>query len=103
MAFKQMNTLMAKRNAGSLRGTVYPIACKTWFTSNGSIMPLSLKFEGEDGILYRVADINTTLVEDKNYSGIPSREFSCKAVIGGLMQEFKLIFYVEEYRWVMVV
>ncbi|CUP48099.1 Uncharacterised protein [Hungatella hathewayi] len=29
-------------------------------------------------------------------------EYACRAVIGGLTQEFKLIFYPEEGRWVMV-
>lgn len=103
MAFQQMNTLMADTDVGSLRGQTYPIACKSWCTKDGVMMPLSFKFEGEDGGLHYVSDISTNCTEEKNYSGIPSREFMCRAVIGGLMQEFKLIFYPEECKWVMVV
>ncbi|MFR5733152.1 MAG: hypothetical protein ACLUD2_15540 [Clostridium sp.] len=41
--------------------------------------------------------------EDKNYSGIPSREYGCEAVIGGLIREFKLIFIWKHANRVMLV
>lgn len=98
-----IGTNVTQTNAGELRGRQINIACKTWFTSTGSASPLSIKFEGDDGIIQIVPDICVMCAEDKNYSGIASKEFSCKAIIGGLMHEFKLIFYLEECRWVMIV
>ena len=56
-------------------------------------MPQYFKFEDDNGDIQMVRDILVKYTEDKNYSGIPSREYGCEAVIGGLIREFKLIFY----------
>lgn len=85
-----------------VKGRIYNIACKTWFTSTGSLRPLSLKFEGDDGVIQTVPDITIKCSEDKNYSGIPSKEYTCEAIIGGIKQSFKLVFYIEECKWVMI-
>lgn len=61
------------------------------------------KFEDDNGDIQTVRDILVKYTEDKNYSGIPSREYGCEAVIGGLIREFKLIFYLEACKWVMLV
>ncbi len=90
-------------DSGPLKGRQVKIACKAWFTSDGSIRPLSFKFEGDDGVIRTVDHVTVRLSEEKNYSGIPSKEYVCRAVMGGLTQEFKLIFYPEDGRWVMVV
>lgn len=90
-------------DSGEIRGKMYHVACKAWFTSTCSPRPLSIKFEGDDGIIQTVSDITVKCTEDKNYSGIPSKEFSCEAIIGGILHEFKLIFYMEACKWVMVV
>lgn len=87
---------------GRLQGRQITIACKTWFTSTGSPRPLSFKYEGDDGALQHVVVSQILSSEDKNYSGIPSKEYVCRAMIGGLLHEFRLIFYVEACRWVMV-
>jgi hypothetical protein len=50
-----------------------------------------------------VRDITILSVEDKNYSGIPSKEFHCEAVVGGLIRQFQLIFYLEACKWVMMI
>lgn len=89
-------------DSGELRGKMYHIACKAWFTSECSVKPLSFKFEGEDGSIQTVQNITVKYAEDKNYSGIPSREYGCEAVIGGIRHGFKLVFYMEACKWVMV-
>lgn len=89
-------------DSGAVRGRQITIACKTWFTSTGSPRPLSFKYEGDDGMLQHVVISQIISSEDKNYSGIPSKEYCCRAMIGGLLHEFKLIFYIEACRWVMV-
>ena len=90
------------RNSGAVKGRQIDIACKTWFTSTGSPRPLSFKYEGDDGALQCVAVAEIISSEDKNYAGIPSKEYQCRAIIGGLLHEFRLIFYMESCRWVMV-
>ena len=52
----------------------------------GKVLPLSFKFQDDSGELQTVANVRVRSAEQKNYSGIPSREFSCQAVIGGLFK-----------------
>ena len=82
---------------------MYHIACKVWFTSGGESRPLSFKFEGDDGELVLVRDVQVKYVEDRYFSGIPSKEYGCEAIVGGLFREFRLIFYQEACKWVMVI
>lgn len=86
-----------------LSGTVYQIACMTWFTSTGHVLPKLFKFQDDAGELQIVRELSITYEETRNYSGIPSREYGCRALIGGMMREFRLIFYIEACKWVMVV
>ena len=85
------------------KGKLYHIACKTWFTSTGTAMPLSFKFQDDNGELQTVRNPSVKYMEDKNYSGIPSKEYICESVIGGLLREYRLIFYCESCLWVMLI
>jgi len=98
-----IGTNVKENDSGKLNGKTYNIACKAWFTASCSPRPLSLKFEGDDGIIQTISDITIKCSEDKNYNGIPSKEFQCDAIIGGIRLEFKLVFYMESCKWVMVV
>ena len=80
-------------DSGIPKGNMYHIACSAWFTSTGQTMPRYFKFEDDAGEVQTVKDILVKYTEEKNYSGIPSREYGCEAVIGGLIREFKLIFF----------
>ncbi len=102
MGFLEASTVRDEADSGHPSGKMYRIACKTWFTSSGKTYPLSFKFEGDDGTLQTVTNLKILYEEDKNYSGIPSREYGCEAVIGGLLHEFRLIFYCEACLWVMM-
>lgn len=97
-----IGTNVRELDSGNVRGRQIAIACKIWFTSTGSPRPLSFKYEGDDGMLQSVAISEIISSEDKNYAGIPSKEYCCRAIIGGLLHEIKLIFYIEACRWVMV-
>ena len=66
-----------KVDSGIPRGTMYHIACSTWFTATGKAMPQYFKFEDDNGDIQTVRDILVKYTEDKNYSGIPSREYGC--------------------------
>ncbi|MDR1707443.1 MAG: hypothetical protein LBR46_05515 [Prevotella sp.] len=90
-------------DSGEIRGKMYHAACKVWFTSSCSPRPLSIKFEGDDGVIQTVTNINVKSNEDKNYSGIASKEFVCESIVGGLLREFKLIFFIESCKWVMII
>lgn len=91
-----------KMDSGTPKGKIYAVACKTWFTASGNARPLSFKFEGEDGMIQTVENLTIKYVEDKNYSGIPSKEYGCEAIIGGLRHVFKLVFYPETCKWEML-
>ena len=90
-------------DSGIPRGTMYHIACKSWCTSTGSMMPLSFKFEGDDGRMIVVNNLKINYCEDKNYSGIPSKEYGVEAVVGGMIRTFKLICYLEQCKWVLLI
>ena len=90
-------------DSGIPKGNMYHIACSAWFTSTGQTMPRYFKFEDDAGEVQTVKDILVKYTEEKNYSGIPSREYGCEAVIGGLIREFKLIFFLEACKWVRLV
>lgn len=90
-------------DSGILDGKMYHIACKSWCTSTGELRPLSFKFEGDDGSMILVNNLFVQYCEDKNYSGILSKEFGCEAVVAGLLRNFKIIFYCEACKWVMLI
>lgn len=104
VGFSEASKVPDDPDSGMLpRGKMYHIACKSWSTSEGKVLPLSFKFEGDDGSMIHVYNIQTHYCEDKNFSGIPSKEFGCEAIIAGLIRNFRLILYCEACKWVMLV
>lgn len=100
MAFG-IGTNTQKTNAGKLKGIQMSIACECWFTSKGESKPLMIKFEDEEGVIQTVREIQVHYVEEKNYSGIGSREYDCTMVWKEQAILVKLIYFKEECRWVM--
>lgn len=92
-----------KRNNGSIKGNTYQIACMAWYAPDHLPVPLLLKFEGHDGIIQTVDRINILHTDCKHYDGDKVYEYACDAVIGGIRYVFKLIFYVLDCQWVMVI
>nr|WP_304057977.1 hypothetical protein [Enterocloster clostridioformis] len=104
MSIFGIGTNAQETDNGELKGQMFHIACMAWFPAySKDPIPVSFKFMGEDGSCQSVKDISIIEDEEKNYSGIPSREYKCKAFIGGLEQIFKLVYFTEEYKWVMVI
>ena len=97
-----IGTNVKRIDSGIIRGNTYPIACMAWYAPNCPPRPLLIKFEGEDGVLQTVSDIKIKFTDNKCYDGLSVNEFRCEAVIGGLQYGFKLIFYILDNRWVMV-
>lgn len=88
---------------GELRGKIYKAACEIWVTSEGRLFPKYLKFEGDDGVIQSVENITLKYVEDKNYSGIPTKECNCVGIIGGIRQDFKIVYNKDTCKCVMVI
>jgi hypothetical protein len=97
-----INTNRGERDSGEVRGKIYNIACKVWFPTNNKPYPLSFKFEGDDGIIATVSELNVKHTEDKIYYGEKSIEYRCDAIIGGFKKDIKIIYYVLNCKWVMV-
>jgi len=88
-------------DSGEVKGQTCDIACLSWCTAKSQITPVLFKYMGEDQLVYTVQDINVKARHDRNYNGLPSKEYDCAAVVGGFMKDFKLIYFIEESRWVM--
>ena len=91
------------RDSGEIRGKTYNIACKVWFPTNNKPYPLSFKFEGDDGIIATVSDLKIKHSENKVYYGYKAIEYRCEAVIGGFNKDFKIIYDIENCKWIMVI
>lgn len=78
---------------GTVKGDRREAACMAWFPAGRELYPVSVKFKGDDGEVICVRNINISSSEDILCNGIASKQFLCNAVIGGLVQDFALIFY----------
>jgi hypothetical protein len=74
-----------------------------WYAPGRPPCRLIFKFEGEDGILHTITDLKINCTDNKCYGGEPVIEYRCEAVYGGIRYGFKLIFYIMDNRWVMIV
>ena len=101
--FADANKLHPEPESGMPIGRRYEIAVMAWFTQSGLPLPISFKFKDDEDEIQTVRDICVQYKEQKNYSRIPSIEYHCEAVIGGLIHIFRLIFYKETCQWVMFV
>ena len=48
-----------------------------------------------------VRDLQVDWAEKKYYCGVPAVEYQCRMTLGGRRRPVRLIFYLEECRWVM--
>ena len=103
MGFAEAAAGTPEIDSGLPRGTMYHAAVMAWFQADGKLRPMSFKFQGDDGEILTVRDILINYEEDKDYAGIPSREYGCQAVVGGLIRDFRLVFYCEACKWVMLI
>lgn len=87
------------------QGKMYHIAVLAWFRSAGNVAPAPMlfKFQDDNGDLQVVRELTVHYSEEKNYSGIPSVEYGCEAIVGGLIRTFKIIYYLEAKKWIMLI
>ena len=96
-----IGTNTQKTDAGKIRGKQLDIACYCWFTSHAKPTPQLIKFMDENGEIQTVREIRVNSMEKKNYSGIPSMEYVCQIVVSEICHNVKLIFFMQECKWVM--
>lgn len=77
------------------------VACECWFTSRGRTMPLMVKFPGEDGNMQVIKNIHVNHTEMKRYAGSSAVEHDCNVQIHGIERRARLIYYMEQGKWVM--
>ncbi|WP_313133721.1 hypothetical protein [Anaerocolumna sp.] len=88
-------------NDGEIQGNQLEIACACWFTSQKRAIPYMIKFIDENSEMQTVREIKVIYTEPKNYSGIPSLEYTCEIVINEIRHNVKLIFFMHECKWIM--
>ena len=92
-----------KVNSGVIRGIRKDVACMSWFPQGKDPFPISFKFKDDNDEIQTVRNIRIISIEDKAYDGIPSKEYQCMAIVGGLLHEFKMIFFLENCQWQLII
>lgn len=103
MVMPFLNLLNFEINSGRLKGNHIPVACLCWFTSSGKPIPKLIKIKLLDESIYTLDKIRVNYCEEKRYNGIPSMEFACNIVDDGQSFPLMLIYFPDEYRWVIAV
>ncbi len=96
-----IGTNTQRTDAGKIRGMQRDIACACWFAGQKKPVPYLIKFVDENGEIQTVNEIKVNSAEQKNYSGIPSMEYNCDIVVNEIRHNVKLIFLMEECKWIM--
>lgn len=97
-----LTDIRAVTEAGKLKGVQTEIACECWFTSQGRTIPKLIKIMDSEGVIHSIDSIQVFYSEEKNYSGIKTIEHLCNLKIGNMEYTVKLIFKVEECKWVII-
>lgn len=93
---------MEKADEGEIRGTQEEIAVGCWFTSRGDTSLKMMKYQDDTGEIHTIYQIKVLYKTRKNYNGIPTLEYVCLIEENGKQRRIKLIFFLEEHRWVMI-
>ena len=75
------------------------IACCSWTTASGQIIPILFKMQDEEGLVRTFSKIHVNHSSKKLYAGIPSYEFDCDVLVNGLVVNVLLQYYPEDSRW----
>ena len=88
-------------DAGRLPGNRQNIAVDCWFTSKGKTIPRMFKYQDAEGVLHSVSSLRVLCQEEKYYCGIPTLEYLCEVVQEERRVQVRLIFLLEEHRWML--
>ena len=77
------------------------VACECWFTKDGKMTPLMIKFPNDQGELITVKEI-LVLSQDTKFPGAsPVTEFRCRINFNGLEKPVSLYFTHKSCTWKM--
>lgn len=88
---------------GEIRGKQIEVAVGCWFTSTGNTIPQMVKWEDAEGLVHTIKNIRVLYKEQKNYAGVSTMEYMCEMIEEGFIREVKLIFFMEERKWCMLI
>lgn len=94
-------TYTERPDAGKLPGKKQNLAVDCWFTSKGKTIPRMFKYQDEEGILHSVSGLRILCQEEKYYCGVPTLEYLCEVIQDQYRTQVKLIFLLEEHRWML--
>lgn len=88
---------------GEVKGRQMEVAVGCWFTSQGNTIPQLIKWEDEEGTVHTINQIRILYKEQKKYAGTPTMEYRCEIKEDNYIREVKLIFFMEERKWRMII
>lgn len=84
------------------KSNMRPIACMAWFPVGKDPFPVSFKFKDDDGVIQAVNNISIHSINIESPASFQVNEYKCKAIICGLMREFKIRYYLKSYEWFVI-
>lgn len=69
------------------------IACECWFTSQGKMQSLMLKYRDDQGVIHTIKEIKVHSKAEINLISYPYMEFDVSVNCQGLYIRTKLVFY----------
>lgn len=93
------NLNYTQENIDVPKGKQREIACYSWTTASGVITPVMFKVKEESGEIRTFDCIQVKLREQKIYCGIPSFEFHCDVLVGGINVYKVLQYFPERSKW----
>ncbi len=84
-------------NIDGFSGQGQQVACMCWFPTKGQPFPISFKYRDSEGEVHSIHDID--ILDTKHiFQGI---DFTCEAVFGDQKRRFSLMFFKDDYRWLL--
>lgn len=84
---------------GAITGHQKSVACGVWFTSTGRIIPHTIKYEDDEGVVQTLNNFSILIEEDKFYCGILTSQFLCEHISAKSILQFWLLYYPKEKKW----
>ena len=76
------------------------VAVMCWFpTGKAEPFPVSMKFRDDEGEIVSIKDIHLKKIE----TVFQGKEYHCESLIGDRKCSFKLIFFKDDYRWMITI
>ena len=75
------------------------VAVMCWFPTKGEPIPVSLKYQDQDGEIHSLKDINVKTVNTISQG----KRFICEAAINNKNVNFELLFFADDCRWMMII